>query len=87
MRYFTSFCRASLIPLLIFAANVSYGASRFAKGAQKSAPEGFGAWAFAYFVVALPIILGLIAVCKSSSRRDSAKPLSFERVKKTLLDD
>jgi hypothetical protein len=50
-----------------------------AKGA--SAAESGGSWVAAYMIVLLVVTLGLIVVCKSSGRRDRAKPEVYAEAK------
>ena len=42
-----------------------------------SATESSSAWVMAYMLVILVIALGMIVVCKSSGRRDRAKPETY----------
>jgi hypothetical protein len=46
-----------------------------------STTEGGGAWVVAYMIVLLVVSLGLIVVCKSSGRRDRAKPEVYSEAK------
>jgi hypothetical protein len=50
-----------------------------AKGA--SATESSSSWVAAYMVVLLVVSLGLMVVCKSSGRRDRAKPEVYAEAK------
>ena len=42
-----------------------------------SSTESSSAWVMAYMMVVLVVALGLIVVCKSSGRRDRAKPETY----------
>jgi len=39
--------------------------------------EGKGSWVMSYFLVLLIVGLGMLVVCRSSRRRDRAKPESY----------
>jgi len=50
-------------------------------GAPKQEDDGGGgasAWTMPYFLVILAIGMGMLAVCRSSRRRDRARPESYE---------
>jgi SNF family Na+-dependent transporter len=46
-----------------------------------SGGEGGGAWVWGYMVVILVLSLGMIVVCKSSGRRERAKPEVYAEAK------
>lgn len=46
-----------------------------------SATESSSSWVAAYMIVLLVVTLGLIVVCKSSGRRDRAKPEVYAEAK------
>jgi hypothetical protein len=48
---------------------------------ESSSSQGGGAWVAAYMFVLLVVSLGLIVVCKSSGRRDRAKPEVYAEAK------
>ena len=72
--------------MLAFASFIAGQGYVFAQG-EDSASTGAGAWVMAYMLVILVLALGLMVVCKSSRRRDTAKPEVYEQPKKTLLQD
>jgi H+/Cl- antiporter ClcA len=43
----------------------------------KSESSGNSAWVWAYILVILGVALGMLVVCKSSGRRDRAKPEAY----------
>ena len=45
--------------------------------AKEESGETEGSWVMAYFLVLLFIGLGMLVVCRSSRRRDRAKPESY----------
>jgi hypothetical protein len=49
----------------------------FAKSGDSGESKEGGSWVFSYFLVLLGIILGMIVVCRSSSRRDRVRPESY----------
>ncbi|MGD0516497.1 MAG: hypothetical protein ABSA26_03095 [Thermoguttaceae bacterium] len=77
-----SICRSVLFVVFTFAAWAAGAAMLAAKDATTpSAVEGGSAWVEAYMVVLLVVSLGLIVVCKSSGRRDRAKPEVYAEAK------
>jgi hypothetical protein len=51
--------------------------SLFAKEGTTTEPSGGGSWVLSYFLVGLAVTLGLLVVCRSSSRRDRIKPEAY----------
>jgi hypothetical protein len=49
----------------------------------KSDSSGNSAWVWAYILVILGVALGMLVVCKSSGRRDRAKPEAYGEGKGT----
>lgn len=60
--------------LLAVAVYTAIQTPAFAQAAGSPAGEGGGNWVWGYMIVILVVSLGMIAVCKSSGRRDRAKP-------------
>ncbi len=81
MRGLRSIWRAVEFAFLGLAAWVAGEAIVFGKDAEESSTTGAGAWVWAYMLVILIISLGLIVVCKSSGRRDRAKPEVYAEAK------
>ena len=78
-----SICRSVLFSVLTLAVWMVGEAMVLAKDTpgSTSATEGGGAWVVAYMIVLLVVSLGLIVVCKSSGRRDRAKPEVYAEAK------
>ena len=49
----------------------------FAKEGDAGESSGGGSWVFSYFLVLLGIILGMLVVCRSSTRRDRVRPEGY----------
>jgi hypothetical protein len=82
MRNLRSICRSVLFAVSTFAAWTAGAAILPAKDATTpTATESGGAWVSAYMIVLLLVSLGLIVVCKSSGRRDRAKPEVYAEAK------
>jgi hypothetical protein len=83
MRNLQSICRSINFVFLTIAAWVAVEAMLLAKDASGTgvSTEGGGAWVFAYMIVLLVITLGMIVVCKSSGRKDRAKPEVYSEAK------
>jgi hypothetical protein len=79
MRYIGSLIRAVKYVFSIVAILTSIQANLFAKGADEpaSSSSGSGAWVWSYMIILLVVGLGMIAVCKSSGRRERSKPESY----------
>jgi hypothetical protein len=77
-----SICRSVLFAVLTLAVWTAGEAMLLAQHAPpQPAVEGGGAWVSAYMIVLLVVSLGLIVVCKSSGRRDRAKPEVYAEAK------
>jgi SNF family Na+-dependent transporter len=64
--------------------SITGAAQTLAKDAAPSSSSGGGgggAWVWAYMIVLLFVALGLIVVCKSSGRRERAKPEVYTEAK------
>jgi hypothetical protein len=51
---------------------------------EGSTSEGGGgetSWVMSYFIVLLAVVLGMLVVCRSSSRRDRVKPEAYSEGK------
>jgi hypothetical protein len=83
MRNLRSICRIMQFVLLSAAAWMAGQSMVLAKDTPSTAVsnEGGGAWVWAYMIVILVLSLGLIVVCKSSGRRDRAKPEVYAETK------
>lgn len=83
MRNLQSICRSIHFVFLAVATWLAGEAMVLAKDTPGAAPtaEGGGAWVWAYMIVLLLLSLGMIVVCKSSGRRDRAKPESYSEAK------
>ncbi len=80
---FHSICRVVQSALFTLAA-WSGGAAMVIAQSTPSRPlttESGGAWVMAYMLVLLVVTLGLIVVCKSSGRRERAKPETYTEAK------
>jgi hypothetical protein len=52
----------------------------FAKeGTTSEGASGEGSWVFAYFLTGLGVVLGMLVVCRSSSRRERVKPEAYAK--------
>lgn len=47
------------------------------EGEKAEGGGGGGSWVFAYFLTGLAVVLGMIVVCRASSRRDRARPEAY----------
>jgi hypothetical protein len=82
MRNFQSIRRTVQSACLAIAAWIGCAAMALAKdNPGASAAESGGSWVAAYMIVLLVVSLGLIVVCKSSGRRDRAKPEVYAEAK------
>lgn len=52
----------------------------FAKDGEKSESSG-GSWVLSFFLVLLGIVLGMLVVCRTSTRRDRVKPEAYVKDK------
>ena len=89
MRYVRSLTRAVQYVFLAVAFLISTQTLLFAKDIDEpaSSSSGGGAWVWSYMVILLVLALGMIAVCKSSGRRDRAKPESYGNEPKTAAKE
>jgi hypothetical protein len=82
MRSLQSICRSIYFVFLTVAAWAAGEAMVLAKDTPgAAASEGGGAWIWAYMIMLLVLSLGMIAVCKSSGRRERAKPEVYTETK------
>jgi len=50
----------------------------FAKeGSTGESGSGGGSWVFSYFLTGLAVVLGMLVICRSSTRRDRVKPEAY----------
>jgi hypothetical protein len=49
----------------------------FAKEGTTSESSGGGSWVFAYFLTGLAVVLGMLVICRSSTRRDRIRPEAY----------
>jgi hypothetical protein len=57
------------------------------EGAPEKSTGGASIWVWAYILVILGIALGMLVVCKSSGRRDRAKPEAYGEGKSTQEEE
>jgi hypothetical protein len=82
MRYFRPIRRFVQFVLPVVAACMIGQTTALAQASGSSSGEaGGGSWVWAYMIVLLAVTLGMIVVCKSSGRRDRAKPEVYAEVK------
>ncbi len=82
-----SISRTIQFATFIFVFWAAGAAQVFAKDAGPvSGAVGGGAWVWAYMIVLLFVALGLIVVCKSSGRRNRAKPEVYTESKAQAKD-
>jgi hypothetical protein len=51
------------------------------KGTGADAPSSGGSWVLAYFLTGLAIVLGMLVVCRTSSRRERTRPEGYSENK------
>ncbi len=56
-------------------------------GLPKQTEKPAGSYVFSYIVVLLGVGLGMALVCRSSRRRDRARPEQYEEVKLAFTDE
>jgi hypothetical protein len=49
----------------------------WAKEGATSETSGEGSWVFSYFLTGLAIVLGMLVVCRASSRRERVRPEAY----------
>lgn len=57
------------------------------QGAAGSATTGSGAYVMSYLLIVLSITLGMLFVCRSSNRRDRARPEVYGKSKTSQYDE
>jgi hypothetical protein len=64
-------------------------ASVWAKGeaTKESSGPGTSGWVLPYIIVVLCIALGMLVVCKSSGRRERAKPEAYGESKESVAEE
>jgi hypothetical protein len=91
MRYLERTCRAARIALFSLAVWLAVHAAALAQVPAKPDASGqtinSGVWVFAYFVVILGIVAGLLFVCRSGGRRDRARPELYGEAKVVIAEE
>ncbi|MEN6451833.1 MAG: hypothetical protein ABFC96_15190 [Thermoguttaceae bacterium] len=82
MRYLRMFYRRLTLAPIALAAWLVSNSSILAQGLSQPAPKkdattGTGPYVMAYMLVLLCVALGMLVVCRSSNRRDRARPEVF----------
>jgi hypothetical protein len=64
--------------LLAFVGCLLLASPLFAKGGSTTTEGGGeGSWVFSYFLTGLSIVLGLLVICRASTRRDRERPEGY----------
>ncbi|MCC6124718.1 MAG: hypothetical protein IT426_07140 [Pirellulales bacterium] len=53
----------------------------FAQEGAAAKGGGGGSWIFSYFLTGLSIVLGLLVICRASTRRDRVRPEAYSEGK------
>jgi SNF family Na+-dependent transporter len=84
MRYIRQICQMTpyaLLAAIVWSAGMSAVFAKDAGPPASSGSEGGGAWVWSYMLIILVLSLAMIVVCKSSGRRDRAKPEAYAETK------
>ncbi|MEN6457959.1 MAG: hypothetical protein ABFC63_03450 [Thermoguttaceae bacterium] len=88
MTYLRPLCLHVKIALPTLAGWLTVGSAAFAQAFKQppkpDATTGTGPYVMAYILLILAIALGLVIVCRSSNRRDRARPEGF--VEKSMVE-
>jgi hypothetical protein len=78
MKPLSSAIRSGKTLLIAFASWLLFAGLLFAKGETSGeGGGGGGSWILSYFLTGLAIVLGLLVVCRASSRRDRPRPEAY----------
>jgi hypothetical protein len=77
MNSLRSILRTGKIAVLLLAGWLLSSSVLFAKEGDTPGGSGQGSWVLAYILVLFVIGLGMITVCRSSSRRDRVRPEAY----------
>ncbi len=55
--------------------------SLFAKEGTTTEGGGAASWVFSYFLTGLAVVLGMLVICRASSRRDRIRPEAYSEGK------
>jgi hypothetical protein len=73
-----SLLRSGKIILLVLAGWLLSSSLLFAKeGTTSTESSGGGSWIFSYFLTGLAVVLGLLVICRASTRRDRVRPEAY----------
>jgi hypothetical protein len=72
-----SILRTGKIVVLAIAGWLLSSSILFAKDATPSESSGQGSWVISYSLLLLGLVLGMLPVCRSSTRRDRVRPESY----------
>jgi hypothetical protein len=71
--------------LALHAAALGQAAGQLGAKKESSATTGAGAYVMAYLLLVLAIALGMLVVCRSSNRRDRARPEVY--IESSLMEE
>jgi hypothetical protein len=77
MKTMRSLVRAARTFALVLAGWLAISGLLFAKDGETSEGGGGGSWVFAYFLTGLAVVLGMIVICRASTRRDRVRPEAY----------
>ena len=78
MRTLQSLLRGGRIFIFVLADCLLSSGVLFAKeGSTGDSSSGGGSWVFSYFLTGLAVVLGMLVICRSSTRRDRVKPEAY----------
>jgi hypothetical protein len=78
MKTMRSFLHAARTFASVLAGWLLMSSLLFAKEGEKAeSGGGGGSWVFAYFLTGLAVVLGMIVICRASTRRDRTRPEAY----------
>jgi hypothetical protein len=82
MKTIASIFRTAKPYLFVFAAWLLSSSLLLAKeGSTDAEAHGEGSWVFSYFLTGLSVVLGLLVICRASTRRDRVRPEAYSEGK------